>query len=181
MRFSFLLLLFLGISCGQKEAKNSVLLNKNDGLLATEKVSLTADVSFNPPSSWSKMDDTTIARLEQSLYNSSNKIIVGYQDPQKESFLLSLSNPTNDLKRDSADVENGKWLAIQYSAFNHNYLTFNQTVLQDKSLVVFKLNIGKGVWKAPEGAIHFFMNRSKIDSQAKLVESCIASINANNN
>lgn len=171
-------LLVILFYCSQpKETSNDVILNYNEKFLSLEKQSLGDSIPFQAPKGWGLAGPEVVNLIDSTIYQNAGSISKIFQDSTSESFLACLDNPPYQLSQDSIDLKNGKWLALQYSDFEYNDLFFQQTVLQNETVVLFKLNVKKSLNSYPISAVHFFIPRNMINSQSKLVESSIASIN----
>ena len=163
--------------CSQpKESSNTVILNYNEKLLSIEKELIGDSLTFQVPMGWDLADANFTSLIDSTIYQNDNSVNKIFQDANSESFLVYLENLPYQLGQDSTDLENGKWLALQYSDFAYNDLWFDQTVLQNESIVMFKVNIKKSINSISRSSLHFFIPRNKISSQALVVESTIASV-----
>lgn len=170
-------LLLILVSCSQpRESSNTVILNYDSKLLNSSSEPLSDSLQFQVPVDWSMANSSFTSMIDSTIYQNENIVQKVFQDANEEAFLVCIPNPPHQLSKDSADFKNGMWLALQYSDFEYNDLLFQQTVLQNETVVLFKVNIKKALNTLPISAIHYFIPRNTINSQVRLVESSIASI-----
>lgn len=174
--YSIIILTFFTECSNKTETKNDVILNYDERLLSKKMIPLNDSIFFQTPIGWKELDRTTIQLLDSTIYNNENNVLGGFQSEDEKSFLLYLGELKDQLAQDSTDAKSGKWLAIQYSEFEHNKLQLSQTVLQSSSLVLFKVNAKNFDKSSPILGLHFFIDRNQINSHAMLVESSIASL-----
>ena len=163
--------------CSQpQEASNTVILNYDSKLLSDPTLSLGDSISFQVPVGWSLASAEFEDLIDSTIYENVAMVERIYQDTVSEAFLVCISNPPYQLPKDSVDLKAGKWMALQYSDFEYNNLFLQQTVLQNEQVILFKVNVKKSIAELPISAIHYFIPRNAINSQAMMVESSIASI-----
>lgn len=177
MKSAHLILLIILISCNQ--SKNSEKASSIDLTISEDKNFLYKKVSFSQPKSWVKMDIESIAQLDTKYYKGSKVIIQGFEDPNSNSYLLALKRTLNTINQDSIDYENGKWIDLNYSSSFNNDLYLNQTILQDRSKVLFKISVGTNIREPSVGALHFYVDREDAKAQLPLIKACISSIQRN--
>ncbi len=160
-----------------KDSSDTVVLNYNEKQLGSSMVSLGDSIQFQVPIDWSMADSAFLNLIDSTIYQDGGLAKKVFQDTVREAFLVCVENPPYQLNQDSLDLKSGKWLGLQHSDFQHNDLYFEQTVLQNEQVVLFKVNIKKSVNSLPISAVHYFIPRNTISSHATMVESSIASIN----
>lgn len=159
------------------EPSDMVVFNYSEKLMSKQAEITSDSISFQVPRDWTLADSTFTHLIDSTIYQNSGLVKKIFQDLKTESFLVYLEKLPYQLSQDSIDLNSGKWLALQYSDFTYNDLLIDQTVLQNETAVLFKMNIKKSINSIPKSSLHFFIPRKNISSHALMVESTIASFN----